>query len=207
MMTMMMMIYLVDGDEVEAVEFIGYDDLALSEITSIDPSTLDGTYNTGQAQNESWGYTGQFTYNHKLMDMPSVTIVGATQQRGDIHYRADTQFGVLDNDDAQGTRSVTPTEFMDAEARVRLDVETNHRSVYFSNTTQVNSNLQLNIAGRFNHDHILMENLIDDGEGSLDGDHTFAQFNPAIGMSYQVNDDTVMNLSWAQSSRVQALRN
>ena len=101
---------LVDGDEVEAVDFIGYDDLALSEITSIDPSTLDGTYNTGQAQNESWGYTGQFTYNHKLMDMPSVTIVGATQQRGDIHYRADTQFGVLDNDDAQGTRSVAPTE-------------------------------------------------------------------------------------------------
>lgn len=193
---------LVDGDEVEAVEFIGYDDLALSEISSIDPSTLDGTYNTGQAQNESWGFTGQFTYNHELIGMPSVTIVGATQQRGDIHYRADTQFGILDNDDAQGTRSVQSTELMDEEARVRLDVDTNHRSLYVSNTTQINSKLKLNIAGRFNHDHILMEDLIDDGEGSLDGDHTFAQFNPAIGMSYQVNDDTVMNLSWAQSSRV-----
>ena len=52
-----------------------------------------------------------------------------------------------------------------------------------------------------------MEDLIDDGEGSLDGDHTFAQFNPAIGMSYQVNDDSDELELGSNLHVYQALRN
>ena len=47
-----------------------------------------------------------------------------------------------------------------------------------------------------------MNDLIDDGEGSLDGNHKFHHFNPAVGVNYQINNDFTAKLSYSESSRV-----
>jgi iron complex outermembrane receptor protein len=192
-----------DDDDIEAVDFIGYDSgTALSEITNFDADDIDGTYNTGRSSTEAFGASTQLVKQYSLNGVTSELIVGASYTRGDINYKADTTFGILENDSAEDSRTVLPIEgLMAQEARVRLDVDTTAWSLFFTNRTQISDSIWLNIGGRFNRDHILMEDLSEDGDDSLDGDHRFTQFNPAIGLDIAISETSQLNLALSQSSR------
>jgi outer membrane receptor protein involved in Fe transport len=134
--------------------------------------------------------------------MESELVIGASYTEGDINYQADTTFGILENDTAQDSRTVLPIfGVQSAEARVRLDVDTEAWSLFFMNTTQINELVSFNIGGRFNRDHILMEDLSEDGDDSLDGDHRFTQFNPAVGLDFTFSENSRLNVAFSQSSR------
>ncbi|MDY6884995.1 MAG: TonB-dependent receptor, partial [Pseudomonadota bacterium] len=192
-----------EGDDIEAVEFIGFDDdTALAEISNVDADELDGTYNTGRTDAKATGLSFQLAKQYTLSGFSSELIVGASYTKGDVNYAADTTFGILENESAQDSRTVLPIDgLMAQEARVRLDVDTTAWSLFFMNSTQLSSVVSLNLGGRFNRDHIVMEDLIDDGEGSLDGDHRFTQFNPAVGVDITIDEQSQLNLAISQSSR------
>ena len=192
-----------EGDDIEAVEFIGFDDdTALAEISNVDADELDGTYNTGRTDAKATGLSFQLAKQYALSGFSSELIVGASYTKGDVNYAADTTFGILENESAQDSRTVLPIDgLMAQEARVRLDVDTTAWSLFFMNSTQLSSAVSLNLGGRFNRDHIVMEDLIDDGEGSLDGDHRFTQFNPAVGVDFTIDEQSHLNLAISQSSR------
>ncbi|AGP83056.1 TonB-dependent receptor [Alteromonas mediterranea MED64] len=192
-----------EGDDIEAVEFIGFDDdTALAEISDVDADELDGTYNTGRTDAKATGLSFQLAKQYTLSGFTSEFIVGASYTKGDVNYAADTTFGILENESAQDSRTVLPIDgLMAQEARVRLDVDTTAWSLFFMNSTQLTSAVSLNLGGRFNRDHIVMEDLIDDGEGSLDGNHRFTQFNPAVGVDITIDEQSQLNLAISQSSR------
>lgn len=192
-----------EGDDIEAVEFIGFDDdTALAEISDVDADELDGTYNTGRTDAKATGLSFQLAKQYALSGFSSEFIVGASYTKGDVNYAADTTFGILENESAQDSRTVLPIDgLMAQEARVRLDVDTTAWSLFFMNSTQLSSAVSLNLGGRFNRDHIVMEDLIDDGEGSLDGNHRFTQFNPAVGVDITIDEQSQLNLAISQSSR------
>ena len=192
-----------EGDDIEAVEFIGFDDdTALAEISDVDADELDGTYNTGRTDAKATGLSFQLAKQYALSGFSSELIVGASYTKGDVNYAADTTFGILENESAQDSRTVLPIDgLMAQEARVRLDVDTTAWSLFFMNSTQLSSAVSLNLGGRFNRDHIVMEDLIDDGEGSLDGNHRFTQFNPAVGVDITIDEQSQLNLAINQSSR------
>lgn len=191
------------GDDAEAVAFIGYDeDTALSDISEVSPEVIDGTYNTGKSDTQAFGFSSQLASNYELLGKPSVLVIGATYNKGDINYAADTTFGILENETANDTRTVTPLQgLQSAEDRVRLDVDTTAWSLLFVNTTHITDTISLNIGGRFNRDHVLMEDLSEDGDDSLDGNHRFTQFNPAIGLDIALTEHSLINLAFSQSSR------
>ena len=192
-----------EGDDIEAVEFIGFDDdTALAEISNVDADELDGTYNTGRTDAKATGLSFQLAKQYALSGFSSELIVGASYTKGDVNYAADTTFGILENESAQDSRTVLPIDgLMAQEARVRLDVDTTAWSLFFMNSTQLSSAVSLNLGGRFNRDHIVMEDLIDDGESSLDGNHRFTQFNPAVGVDITRDEQSQLNLAISQSSR------
>ena len=192
-----------EGDDIEAVEFIGFDDdTALAEISNVDADELDGTYNTGRTDAKATGLSFQLAKQYALSGFSSELIVGASYTKGDVNYAADTTFGILENESAQDSRTVLPIDgLMAQEARVRLDVDTTAWSLFFMNSTQLSSAVSLNLGGRFNRDHIVMEDLIDDGESSLDGNHRFTQFNPAVGVDITIDEQSQLNLAISQSSR------
>jgi outer membrane receptor protein involved in Fe transport len=192
-----------EGDDIEAVEFIGFDDdTALAEISDVDADELDGTYNTGRTDAKATGLSFQLANQYALSGFSSELIVGASYTKGDVNYAADTTFGILENESAQDSRTVLPIDgLMAQEARVRLDVDTTAWSLFFMNSTQLSSAVSLNLGGRFNRDHIVMEDLIDDGEGSLDGNHRFTQFNPALGVDIAIDEQSQLNFAISQSSR------
>lgn len=192
-----------DDDDIEAVEFIGYEEgTALADISEVDADDIDGTYNTGQTDADALGLSFQFAKHYPLSGFESEFIIGASYAKGDISYAADTTFGILENDTAEDSRTVLPIAgLMAEEARVRLDVDTTAWSLFFMNTTHLSQAVSLNVGGRFNRDHIVMEDLSEDGDDSLDGNHRFTQFNPAIGVDVALDENSVLNFAISQSSR------
>ncbi|PKF55049.1 TonB-dependent receptor [Alteromonadales bacterium alter-6D02] len=190
-----------EGEEIEPVHFVGYNEgQYLSDIMpALDADDIDGTYNTGATDNESFGFSAQLVTQwgngHEL-------IIGGGADKADISFASDTQFAILHNDTAEDDRSVTPIPgLFDQESTVRLDTETTQYYFYLANRFKLASDLHLDIAGRYHDSNILMNDLIDDGEGSLDGDHDFSRFNPAIGLSYQISPQLTAKLSYSESSR------
>ena len=193
-----------DDGSLERVEFVGFEEDALfSDIAPhIDPDEVDGTLNDGATDNTSYGFATQLIHVTSFDNFEQEFIFGLGMDKADINFQSNTQFGILNNDSAEDDRSVSPTGFFDAESQVRLDVTTEQQYFYASYSMAFNYGLTLNIAGRYNNSHIIMNDLIDDGEGSLDGNHKFNRFNPAVGLDYKINNEFSAKLSYSESSRV-----
>jgi len=192
-----------EDDSLERVEFVGYDEDALfSEISTIDPDDVDGTLNDGATDNTSYGFATQLVHVSNFDNYDQEIVFGLGMDKADISFNSNTQFGILHNDSALDDRSVSPTGVYDSESQVRLDVTTEQQYLYASYSMAFDYGLTLNIAGRYNNSHIIMNDLIDEGEGSLDGNHKFNRFNPAVGLDYKINDEFSAKLSYSESSRV-----
>ncbi len=185
------------------VNFVGYDEGSLfSDISSIDADEVDGTLNDGATDNTSYGFATQLIHVTSFERYEQEVIFGLGMDKADINFNSNTQFGILHNDSAEDDRSVSATGFFDSESQVRLDVTTEQQYVFASYSMAFDQGLTLNIAGRYNNSHIIMNDIIDDGEGSLDGNHKFHRFNPAVGLDYQINNEFTAKLSYSESSRV-----
>lgn len=185
------------------VDFVGYDEGTLfSDISSIDADEVDGTLNDGATDNTSYGFATQLIHVTSFDSFEQEVIFGLGMDKADINFNSNTQFGILHNDSAEDDRSVSATGFFDSESQVRLDVTTEQQYIFASYSMAFEQGFTLNIAGRYNNSHIIMNDIIDDGEGSLDGNHKFHRFNPAVGVDYQINDEFTAKLSYSESSRV-----
>jgi len=192
-----------DDGSLEAVNFVGYNEGALfSDLTNIDSDEVDGTLNDGATDNTSYGFATQLTYSTSFDDYDQEVIFGLGADKADIDFSSNTQLGILHNDSADDNRSVSPTGFFDNESQVQLAVTTKQQYFYASYSIAFENQITLNFAGRYNHSQIKMNDLIDSGEGSLDGNHKFHRFNPALGVSYEVHENLTAKLSYSESSRV-----
>ncbi|HYE73661.1 MAG TPA: TonB-dependent receptor, partial [Blastocatellia bacterium] len=76
-------------------------------------------------------------------------------------------------------------------------------SLYATDTLEINHNLNLRLSGRYNRTTINNSDQINpgSGSGSLDGRHTFARFNPAIGFTYSPLRYLNLYASYSEGSR------
>ncbi|MDX2370738.1 MAG: TonB-dependent receptor [Colwellia sp.] len=193
-----------EDDSLTPVDFVGFaEGTPFSDITdTIDPDDVDGTLNDGATDNTSYGFATQLIHITSFDNFEQEFVFGLGMDKADINFNSNTQFGILNNDSAEDDRSVSPTGIFDSESQVRLDVTTEQQYIFASYSMAFEHGLTLNIAGRYNNSHIVMNDLIDDGEGSLDGNHKFNRFNPAVGLNYQINNELTAKLSYSESSRV-----
>jgi len=192
-----------EDNSLTPVDFVGYSEgTPLSDISSLDPDDIDGTLNDGATDNTSYGFATQLIHVTSFDNYDQEIIFGLGMDKADISFNSNTQFGILNNDSADDDRSVSPTGLFDSESQVRLDVTTEQKYLYASYSMAFDQGVTLNFAGRYNHSKVIMNDLIDDGEGSLDGNHKFHRFNPAVGVDYQINDNFKAKVSYSESSRV-----
>ena len=193
-----------EDDSLTPVDFVGFDEgTPFSDITqTIDPDDVDGTLNDGATDNTSYGFATQLIHITSFDNFEQEFVFGLGMDKADINFNSNTQFGILNNDSADDDRSVSPTGIFDSESQVRLDVTTEQQYIFASYSMAFEHGLTLSIAGRYNNSHIGMNDLIDDGEGSLDGNHKFNRFNPAVGLNYEINNEFTAKLSYSESSRV-----
>lgn len=186
-------------DEIQPVQFVGYaPNTPFSELSNLDPDDVDGTYNTGRSVIKSKGITLQLTKD--FSESIQVT-AGLSTDNSAISFVSGTEFAILHNESINDDRSVTPIGLFDQEAQVALDVDSTYYSAFVQGHFTLNEKLSLELGGRYQKATIDMKDLIESGEGSLDGYHKFKRFNPAVGGLYQINDQLLATLSYSESSR------
>ncbi|MCW8886266.1 MAG: TonB-dependent receptor [Motiliproteus sp.] len=192
-----------DGDPSEPVEFLGFDDDdTLEDIDpTLDPDDIDGTVNTSETKQESAGFALQSTFLNTLAGRENQLIAGVSYDYADISFQSDTEFAELRNDTPADDRGTEGVGLYDAESRVRLDTSVRHFGLYFSDTVTVNDALDLTFGARYNRTRIKMNDLIEDGAGSLDGSHTYDRINPMAGLTYSIRPDLALYASYSESSR------
>lgn len=191
-----------DDGLLERVHFVGYDrDTWLSDVSDIDADEVDGTYNTGFTNNKSYGAALQFARISHFDSFDNELILGLGADKANIRFNSDTQFAVLHNDTASDDRSVTGIGFYDMDSQVYLKVSTHQEYLYFLNVISLNDDFTINIASRYNHANIHMKDQIETGEGSLNGNHNFNRFNPAISVNYLFSLKYALKVSYSESSR------
>ena len=177
------------------------EELLLSQPISVDLEEVDGSYNTSRVKNDSYGITLQYNYQFQLANTEQSLMIGAGLESANIDFVSDSQLAILHNDSAADDRSVTPISSFILDSMVKLDASNKHHFSYFSHTIEWPNQLTVNLAGRYNYSKVVLNDLIDSGEGSLDGDHEFRRFNPAIGVSYPVTENFHLKWSYSESSR------
>ena len=163
-------------------------------VTNNEPGEkCNGLLNRSYTDQKNGGISGQFTLLGTLAAQRNQFTAGAAYDESRIDFRQTSQLGYLNPD-----RGVTGLDaFADGvtggdvdgepyDNRVDINGKIKNWSVYATDTVSFQNIWHLTLSGRYNritvknHDHINPGGGID----SLDGDHKFSRFNPAIGMSF-----------------------
>jgi len=152
-----------------------------------------GTKNTSTTIQRSFGFALQTAFDYQIMAHENHFITGATYDQGNVHYSADSELGALN-----AQRGVDGSGIKAEESHVRLNTETEHYGIFFSDTFSVTDKLDITVAGRYNQTRIA---LMDQDGTELNGKHVFQRFNPSAGLTYQFMPELSFYGNYSESAR------
>lgn len=154
----------------------------------------NGLLNRTRNEQYNYGGSGQFTLvNHPNGQRNQLT-AGLAFDRSTVDFTQSTQLGYLNPD-----RSVTGLNaFGDGvtggiaddepfDTRVDLNGRIQTFSLYATDSLAIGNKMTLSLSGRYNRTTVKNRDRINPGggRGSLDGDHAFDRFNPAVGLIWR----------------------
>ncbi|MFZ6757442.1 TonB-dependent receptor [Undibacterium sp. Ji50W] len=168
---------------------------------------------TGTRQ-KNYGVSGQLSFLSKAVHYANQFVIGAGYDASRTGFSQASQFGYLNAD-----RSITPVNaYADGtqnsenafDQRVDLSGQTATWSLFGSDTLSLADRWHLTMSGRYNRTELKntdtlypYNNATTQGgqRGSLDGDHSFRRFNPALGVSFTPDPAINAYLGYSESSR------
>ncbi len=154
----------------------------------------NGLLNRTRSEQYNYGTSGQITLVSFPNGQRNQLTAGAALDRSHVDFTQSTQLGYLNPD-----RSVTGLNaFGDGvtggdadgepfDTRVDLNGRIQTFSFYATDAIAIGNKWTLSLSGRFNRTTIKNSDRINPGggKGSLDGDHAFDRFNPAVGVTFR----------------------
>lgn len=170
----------------------------------------NGVINQSDSTQTNYGLTGQFSGQGKLGGLSHQWLAGAALDISTTHHVQGSELGYLNPD-----HSITGVgAFGDGvsggdvdgepyDTRVDLSARTRTWSVFASDVLALNPQTHLTLSGRYNRTTVENRDAINPGggAGSLDGDHRFSRFNPAIGLSFAASKGLTVYGGYNQGSR------
>lgn len=182
------------GNDVRLTESSYNDKDEGNETDDDDEGEFNATNNTSQTRQGGYGATLQATFTNPLINRENQLIVGASLDRGGALFNAETELASLTPD-----RGTIGSGIFDGESFVDVEAAVQNIGIYATNTFAITPQLGLTLSGRYNRTEIALRDQIG---VELNGDHTFNRFNPAAGLTYQVNTGLSLYGSYSESSRV-----
>jgi outer membrane receptor protein involved in Fe transport len=169
----------------------------------------NGLLNRSDSRQANYGVSGQGTLSGRLAGHRNQFTLGAALDASRVDFRQTAQFGYLNPD-----HSVTPVDFFadgseidddgtPIDARVDLLGHTRTASLFATDTLDLGTTLHLTLSGRYNRTTVRNRDRITPGggPGSLDGDHRFSRFNPAVGAAWDLAPTLNLYAGYNEGSR------
>lgn len=185
----------MDMGEDEEFNIEGFEDDDLSGTGILSDDAIN---NISRRVQESFGADFQWTLQGTFFNKPGQIVFGGAYFQGDSEFDSVLELAGIDPITRITTGLGTGT-FVD-EAATDINTETESISAYITATFDINDALALTLSARANDTEV----RLDDQSGErpeLNGDHSFDRINPAIGITYQANDNHNLYASYSQSSR------
>ena len=155
---------------------------------------LDGaTLNRGSTRQDSHGVSMQLGVTESVAGHENRLIVGGSIDRSSVRFGSGTELGRFDAERG----AIGGGAFVE-QSSVDLHSRTENVSVFLTNTFAVAPNLDLTASGRYNDNRI---ELRDQLGTALTGNHDFARFNGAAGITYRVTPALRFYASYSESNR------
>jgi outer membrane receptor protein involved in Fe transport len=170
----------------------------------------NGLINRGDSRQQSGGASAQLSRRDAWRSRENVFTVGGGIDRSGVSFRQSTELGYLNPD-----RSVTGLgAFGDGvsggtvddepfDARVDLHGTITTWSAFAADVLPLGRGVHASLSGRFNRTTIANRDRIQPGggAGSLDGDHAYSRFNPAIGVTWDAATSVNVYAAYNEGSR------
>ena len=170
----------------------------------------NGLLNRTQTAQHNAGLSAQLTLINSLGRHAHHLVIGAALDDSHAHFTQSAQFGYLTPE--RGVFAVSgPGAFADGtqqsenafDSRVDLTGSGRVYSLYFTDTLALHSAVNLTLSGRYDRSELDNRDALTPGggAGSLDGNHRFGRFNPAVGLNYLAAPQLSFYAGYSQSSR------
>lgn len=181
--------------EDEEFNIEGFEDDELSGTGILSDAAIN---NLSDRSQETRGADFQWTSETNLLGYDSRIILGAAWHRGESDFDSVVELADIDPHSRLTTGLGTGT-FVDEEATL-INTQTESTSIYFNSTTDLSETLALTVSARSNNTDVSLRDL--SGERpELNGDHSFSRINPAVGLTWQANEDHNFYASLGESNR------
>jgi len=158
-------------------------------------SPLNAINNISHRDQESFGTTGQTTLQYDLFGLHNQFIAGFGYNRGLVKFNSQVEVASLLTD-----RSTNRTGLFIPEDATGMSGTTTTWSAFFNNALDITDDLTLTVGGRFNDTDVQIRDTLGNGP-ELNGDHNYNRFNPAAGLTWQVNDKLGFYGGYSESAR------
>ena len=170
-----------------------------------------GVLNTTRTRQTNHGLSGQLRWDGTLGGLGHVVVAGAALDISRVGFGQRSELGYINPDHgitgvgAFGDGGVTGGETGGApyDTRVDLSARTRTWSVFATDTVALGEQTHLTASGRYNRTTVRNRDAIlpGGGPGSLDGDHVFGRFNPALGLTWSPSTLVNAYVGYNQGSR------
>lgn len=185
----------MDLGEDEEYNIEGFEDDELSGTGVLSDEAINNISNRVQ---ESWGADFQWTLRGTFFDAPGQVVLGGAYFNGQTDFNSVLELANIDPLTRITTGLGTGT-FVD-EAATNIATETESVSAYITATLDVTDTVALTLSARGNYTDVILNDL--SGERpELNGNHNFNRINPAVGITWQADDNHNLYASFSQSSR------
>jgi outer membrane receptor protein involved in Fe transport len=157
----------------------------------------DGLIRNIKTITDGGGLSSEIEISGRVFGLDHVARTGASYEQASAHFRSSSQLGRLAR--IRGGLTVTQLGMaLDGEEWNKdLDVETRNFGIYAVDTVSLTPGLSAQFSGRWNRDQI---DLVDRLGGDLSGKHSYARFNPSLGLTWR-RPDVILFASYGESSR------
>ena len=159
-----------------------------------------GLLNRSTTKQKNYGFSGQVTLLDKLAGYKNQFTAGLAYDTNRTDFKQSSEFGYINPD-----RSVTGTQVFadELDPNVHLKGKASTWSVFATDTISLHERWHVTMSGRYNRTRIINEDQIlpGGGGGSLDGNHVFQRFNPAIGTTYSWTPALTSYLGYNEGNR------
>jgi len=158
-----------------------------------------GALNTSNTKQKGYGFNVQLAFNQPIMNKQNQFIVGGGYDESKVKFGQATEMGVVN-----AARSVDGIGVENDEAEVNLHGKTKTYGLFATDTLSLNDYVHLTVSGRYNHTKVNnRDQIITDSSDpeSLNGNHSFQRFNPAVGLSFTPTKDLTVYGAYNEGMR------